>query len=396
MNGNKVKDNIPMKVYTIYVVKLDNLLEFNDLNCNGIADFIRTGDGLNRTSIQPIEPIYKGVSLKTAWNASGEKSSSDPANKSKSYEITISAKDQSYVKLNNSGNVTGVLDKLAFTFHLTAKLVHVDNATLPHFDVTVQQGMGGHRYGVVSAQRTGTVTVNGNVGKYAVKWDHLIEGWDFDPANTNKSLLLEFQAIVGNFVPDQLIDIARCMQNNYENGEASYTSDSGHQRVSEDGMGSDWQHRPGERLKMPRVDFQGNWTRVGWLTWTSNVEVDGQAKQMYAQIQGGRRVMLVGPMGLFAGFGLLGGLSYPGGDKIFHDPSVESDMMLYTESAPVRGVPAGLFLIGAIVIVVMIGAIAYARMKGLGPFYRKFDDTYDRPEPRDREPRNDWDRHYKK
>lgn len=189
VNGNKIKDNIPMKIYTIYIVKLDNLLEFNDLNGNGIADFIRTGDGLNRTSIQPIEPIYKGVSLKTAWNASGEKSISDPANKSKSYEITISAKDQNYVKLNNSGNVTGVLDKLAFTFHLTARLVHVANATLPHFDVTVQQGMGGHRYDVVSAQRTGTVTVNGDVGKYAVKWDHLIEGWDFDPANTNKSLL---------------------------------------------------------------------------------------------------------------------------------------------------------------------------------------------------------------
>lgn len=201
---------------------------------------------------------------------------------------------------------------------------------------------------------------------------------------------------MGNFVPEQLIDMARCMHNSYENGEASYTSDSGQQRVSEDGMGSDWQRRPGERLKMPRVDFQGNWTRVGWLTWTSNVEVDGQAKQMYAQIQGGRRVLLVGPMGIFAGFGLLGGLSYPGGDKIFHDPSVESDMMLYTESAPARVVPVGLFLIGAIVIVVIICAVAYARMKGLGPFYRKFDDTYDRPEPRDREPRNDWDRHYKK
>jgi hypothetical protein len=149
-------------------------------------------------------------------------------------------------------------------------------------------------------------------------------------------------------------------------------------------------------FKMPRVDFKGNWSKVAKLTWVSDVSVDGQRKSMYVQIQGGRKVLLSGPQGLFYGFGVLGGVSYPGGDKIYHDPMVESEMMLYTESASGRTIPLGLLLVAAVVIVAAIGAVAYARMKGLGPFYRKFDDAYDTPDPKEREPKNDWDRHYKK
>jgi hypothetical protein len=273
--------------------------------------------------------------------------------------------------------------------------MHVDNATLPHFDLTCEKGYGGHRYGVVNARHTGQVTVSGDVGKYAVKWDHLIEGWDFDPSNTNKSLVMEFHALVGNFVSDEMLDLAAAMKRAGDSGEARYSTDTSAGTVSEESSGTTWPSTPQRRIgiKMPRIDFEGNWTRIARFTWTSSVDVDGQEKQMYAQIQGGRRVILTGPQGLFAGFGVLGGFSYPGGNRIYHDPGVDSEILLYTSNE--RASPVGLVIIGILVcVVVIIAVVAYARVKGLGPFGEKFEDTYDHPTARQNQ--NDWKKHYMK
>ena len=394
-NGAKIGGNIPLKVYTMYVVKLEDIFEFNDTNGNGIADYyLRSGDGIRYGDYVAHEPVYKGVSLKTAWSASNAKVADDPVNKTRTYQITITAENMLYFRVGNV-STAGELNKLEFTFHLRAGVMHVDNATLPHFDLTCEKGYGGHRYGIVNAKYTGQVTVSGDVGKYAVKWDHLIEGWDFDPSNTNKSLVMEFHALVGNFVSDEMLDLAAAMKRTGDSGEARYSTDTSAGTVSEDSSGTTWPSTPQRRIgiKMPRIDFEGNWTRIARFTWTSSVDVDGQEKQMYAQIQGGRRVILTGPQGLFAGFGVLGGLSYPGGDRIYHDPGVDSEILLYTSNE--RTFPVGLVIIGILVcVVVIIAVVAYARIKGLGPFGEKFEDTYDHPTARQNQ--NDWKKHYMK
>jgi len=397
-NGAKIAGNLPLKVYTIYAVKLEDIFEFNDTNGNGIADYyVKNGDGIKYGDYVAHEPIYKGVSLKTAWTASNAKSADDPVNKTRTYQITITANNLPYFKVGNV-STAGELNKLEFTFHLRAGVMHVDNATLPHFDLTVEKGTGKQRYDVVGAKHTGPITVSGNVGKYAVKWDHLIEGWDFDATNTNKSLLMEFHALIGNFIPDEILDIAQAMKDTNDTGSARYSTDTSSGTISENNVGASWPGTMQRRIgfKMPRIDFEGNWTKVARFTWVSDVKVDGQTKNMYAQIQGGRRIVMTGPQGLFYGFGVLGGLSYPGGDKIFHDPMVESDMLLYTEKQSASRIGAIILLGMVVVIVVVVGAVAYMRMKGLGPFYRKFDDTYDRPDPKEREPKPEWDKHYKK
>jgi hypothetical protein len=148
------------------------------------------------------------------------------------------------------------------------------------------------------------------------------------------------------------------------------------------------------------------WTQAGRLTWVSDVEVDGAPARMYAQVQGARRVAERGPNGgLFYGIGVLGGFSYPGGARIFHDPSVESGTLLVDSTgkctppqcttiavdAVVRRLPLGIIVMVAVGAVLVLSALMYAKHRGLGPFHYRYEEALDRREP----PRvNDWDRAY--
>src|SRR5712664_1633950 len=71
--GRSVAENRSIKIYTLYAVKLDSLVEFRDLNVNSIADYARVynatthrfSDYINRG-----DTLYKKVDLNTNWTAS--------------------------------------------------------------------------------------------------------------------------------------------------------------------------------------------------------------------------------------------------------------------------------------------------------------------------------------
>src|SRR5437867_12721121 len=70
--GRSYAENRPIKIYTLYAVKLDSLVEFRDSNGNGIANYARVynsttdrfSDYINRA-----DTLYKKVDLNTSWTA---------------------------------------------------------------------------------------------------------------------------------------------------------------------------------------------------------------------------------------------------------------------------------------------------------------------------------------
>jgi hypothetical protein len=396
--GNEVRRNIHVRIFTIHAARLMSILEFDDKNGNGIADFTRTGN--DTTDLRESEPVFKGVNLGTAWTVTKRERKDDPANKSREFTLGLAAANLVYRSVRP---VNGTLDLVEFTFHLKATMRQVDDATVPHFDLTVERV--GERIHVTDAEYTGTVTASGKVGSYGVKWDHLIAGWDYAPANRKPGLVMEFQAIMANFVPPQVVEIGRALSQ-MTGDRSTWDTAAGEQSANEDAATDGWPDRLPSPMTTPRIHWMDRWARAGRLTWVTDVDVDGQPGRMYAQVQGARRVAERGPNGgLFYGIGILAGFSYPGGQRIYHDPTVESGAMIVDTTgkceppkcqtiggiAQTARLPLGVILMVAVSAVLILSALMYAKHRGLGPFHYRYEEALDRREPRKL---NDWDRAY--
>jgi len=199
-SGTELNVSLPIKVYTMYAVRLEDLFEYNDTDDNGVADYVRNSSGLQYSDYVQHEPIYKRVSLSRAWTASQVTATN--ATNERRWSFTLSASDLNYSKVNETAQLPvgdDKLNNLNFTFSLTARAVEVDNATLPQYRITVTRM--GSRYVVSDIERLADEIVNGKAISYGLKWSQEIVGWDYDPVNQNPGILLEFHAIIGNFVP---------------------------------------------------------------------------------------------------------------------------------------------------------------------------------------------------
>lgn len=392
-DGNVVEEDRLIKVYTMYAVKLDTLLEFGDLNDNGVLQYHRvyamgnfTGDYVGQ------EPIYKMVDLKTSWTQSEVEYAE--ADDSRSWSFDLTATDMPYVPLDNYTGAVGddMLNALELSFHLEANMVQMDNATLPQFRITVTRGPLGVMW-YYGAERMEDFQVAGKVVKYGVKWDQRIEGWDFDAANTvNPSLLLEFGALVGHWMPQTRaawmeMRVIRAV-NEYGYMAANEGTASEFRLNETAGVLSQVR-----TLTQNRLMFQGEWDRIGAMHWVTDVQVDGISEQLHAQIMAGIPVWTVGPnRAVFAGFAVLGGMAFPGGGLIVHDPTFEADALVDVSTQSEPRIPVLLLLVAAAVAVVIVAVVAATMLSGKKPGQKvqhRYEKTYS-SQP------GEWSKYYNK
>ena len=356
-DGNLVAENRTMKIYTLYAVKLDDMLEFNDSIDNGVMQGHRVYQNGNFTgNYSHIEQIHKKVELKTAWEQSPVVY--EETNDSRTWSFDLTASDLPYVALENYTGATGddKLNNLTLTFHLEANMVQVDNATIPQWRITVQRGMMGNMMWFYGLQRLDDMVVSGKIITYHVKWDQSIQGWDFDAANKNPSLLMEFEAIVGNFIPPAIETWMGMTTMTRMNEAGTMTCrDSSGSLSMDNNTGT---YSTPRVLTQPTLMFGGDRTRIGQFGWVSNVTVDGNQTLLHAQIMGGVPIWGVGMNGMaFRGFAILGGISYPGGSSIVHDPTFASEALVDLGSEVSPTFRVGLLIIGAVVMTIVIIAI---------------------------------------
>ncbi|MEW5759688.1 MAG: hypothetical protein AB1779_02855 [Candidatus Thermoplasmatota archaeon] len=375
-----------IKIYTIYAVKLEDFFEFNDTNGDGVCNYKRTGYGLRYKDYYAHEPIYKKVSLTTSWERS--KVEIKTTNNTKSWEFSLTARNLSYIPIGDSDTIresvkNDRLEKVQFNFYLRAELVEVSGVKVPVWKVTITKGDEANKTVKLEPK-----IYNGTSIRYAVKVDHIIEGWDFDPTNSNKYLLLEAHAIVGNAMP---LGLAKWINENLiknvkQGGNVKYTTEDGKEETMSEDDAADPNATTGEKprkigLKHPRLDLIDEWQRIGRLTWITNVTVDGVEKTMSFQVQGHRGfVERIGNRGLFIGFVILGGFAYPGGSSIVHDPEVGAETNIgLTEVGKAPAIKPKLPIIGIAIGVIVVGAavggfIVYMTKKKGG---KEFEGSYD-------------------
>lgn len=365
--GRNLGTEVPIRLKSVFGVRLLSLLEFEDQDGNGICNAIRTGEGLMPGTMEMSESVYKGVSLNTTWTRSDVHMVSNSTDGSVTLEFSLTATDLHYVNLSSGEVLTDqALDRLTFTFHLTARVV-TKNLSVPVYNVGMRMSSRGRSesdYDVEEFSTRETKNVTKDVLIYSLKTDHLIEGWDFDPDNSSPHLLLETRTLLGNAVPE---GVPKWMSLAFIRGlnrgaRAHYETVTGDDTVCED-VADEMPHDTPKSLIGPRLRFDDGWHRIGTFSWITDVNVttfnSTRALKMMYQIQGGRHMIITGEKGTFVGFGLIGGFSYPGGERIEHDPLLTVESVV-TESQEKANRAVGLAILLPVAFIILVMALTVA------------------------------------
>ena len=365
-DGEMIEENATVKIYTMYAVKLDSMLEFNDSDEDGAVNYTRTYDDGNFLNYTYEETVYKKVDLNTSWTASDVIETE--ANDSRAWDFSLTATDLPYELVDEAAETDvgdNVLNELKLSFHMTADLAQYDNVSLPQWRVTVTSGPLGKML-FMSAERLEPLQAEGKIMKYDVKWDQEITGWDYDPNNTSPAVLIEFHSLVGNFISPVMATWMEMKMLTYTNqvGVMNCASVEGELEVNE----STGDLIMPKQLTQTKLTFGTDLTEIGQLTWVDSVTVDGEPELVRVQIMAGHRVMamakVAGEMQWFTGFVALGAMVFPGGNSIIHDPVYSAEALVDVNVDSPTEIPVFLLLVGAVVIVLIVVAIAAVTTSG--------------------------------
>ena len=384
-DGNKLVSDKAIPVRTLYAQRFDTLYEFDDVDADGVWDTRRmageNGNGSEEVSLR--EPVHKKAPLRTAWTPS-DREKIEHGNGSWEWTVKLTAENLKY-----KSPIFGLwkdrnnrLDKVELTFHLYADVVNLTKSDIPVYRVEVE-GDSGSGYEISNSELIETRTYSGASISAHAKYDHYFEGWDFSEGNGNPSLLMSTEVIFLNAMnPTASEWFGKQYCDDFQNGKgsANFETDDGEEIIDEDdaveyeggdSVISEGVDKP-RLIRKNRLGFSDNWQRIGWLRWVSNVTVDGEEDEMFFQIYLAKRFMRVNAHGaMFSGFGLVGGFSYPGGERIFHDPSFEVSSFVIDvgddEERPLilrRIIVGGSIVVGvAVVVVIVISAMVRTRRR---------------------------------
>jgi hypothetical protein len=333
-HGALVSRNHPIPVKTVFAMKFEDIYEFNDTNQNGLCNVRvpKNGGAITPGQVLEHEPVYKKVSLTTAWELSNITMTQTGEN-SKSWEFALTARDLEYIIVGDPEKITanGTLDEVTLTFHLDAQWGEVTKSDVPVYKVGVKLNASGVQE-VIESEYLEDREYTGIAVTADFKIDHYISGWDYDPTNANPGLIMEIHALFGNAISPLVAEwiSLQFLRDINADGKVEFERADGAKEIigERDLKEAPPITDPGEQprlVRRNRLNFADNWQYIGRLTWESNVTVDGVEEQMYFQVHGGRRLQLdlsiLGRDWKFRGFLIMGGFSYPGGETIYHDPS---------------------------------------------------------------------------
>ncbi len=339
-------------VYTVLAQSLNRFIEFREVNATDGFDLMSV-DGLFPVPLTQNVPV-KALLLRTAWEFGGFSNATSGGVTNVTF--TVSATDLPYTRvLNNTGLGDGMLNRVAFTFHLTVD-TRDKSARLPWYKVKVDDGT---RYDVSQVEFLGYKNLTGPAVAMGAKYDHNITGWDF--AYPGDRLALETHLLFGNLIPERTAAFIhdafgadRADDGNRTLGDASTLNDTAPIRP--------------RLYTRDAVYFDDAFTRIGRFTWVTGVIVDGvyEPSGMTFNIQGGGRLLVDRNGALFSGFWLRGAFVYPAGQTIVHDPQLSAESFVGLPSA-VNLTPLTILAAQLAVVAIAMGPALYLRAKARRP-----------------------------
>lgn len=342
-------------IFTVFGQSFERLVEFRDVNEDGLLDFRR----IDAVVLGGDIPV-KAIQLRAAWRLEAPPAV-EVAGNATYVNFTLSARELGYtVVWDEAGHLPrrgtledGVLEHLAFTFHLKVTVSDFE-ADVPWYRVTVA-GRDERRPETVEYE--GLRTVSGTSVAMGAKYDHAIDGWDFglDPSR----LALENHVTYGNFVPRPVTRLVHAAAAEIHNNDSFDVREG--ETLAEDPV------RP--RLEPVTKDFiylDDTWYRVGRLSWASEVVVDGVTLEqgMTFEVHGGEPVVFEEHGNTFAGFRLRAAFIYPRGETIFHDPGIDAYARFFDLPSVANATPLTVLALQLAVVGLAMGPAILLRARG--------------------------------
>ncbi|UCF08758.1 MAG: hypothetical protein JSW28_03445, partial [Thermoplasmata archaeon] len=311
---------------------------------NGVFDFVKREDnpGIWAVSDQH-ESVTKAINLNRAWTRSENvreiSNVEDPT--TKSWEFSLWAEDVDYGIENEKGELIlsdpeNTLEKIEFTFHVTANVNEVNITGVPWYKVTVDSG---NHKSVTESEIIETKDYVGHSVTADFKFDHLIEGWDYSGGD---GLVLINHGFFANGIPEKVADWLgeQFMYKLKGGGEAVYEAIDPNQEDAVKAVvsnGTQEEDADGDGIVDPKlvskdvITFKDNWQEIGELTWVSDAVIDGEEGNVTYQVHGGQpfNEEFEKKDGYLRGFIIQGGYIYPAGSNIHHDPSLVATALLF-------------------------------------------------------------------
>lgn len=387
--GRVINDNQPLPTAHIAGQALPALVEFKDEGYdrpffgaedvgagNGLFDFMPVAGARGIGAFNPnwAEPIQKAVDLRTAWTLHHNSSTDvviDEADRSAELTFALSAYDLPYVYVRDGTPSGEVLDEVTITFHLTVRAVQ-KNIEMPWYEVEVDGDNVRH------SERVANHTLNGTAIEATMKYDHLIDGWDYQERDNSSRLMLTTYTAFSTFIPNGVAKWMRSqfLENHLPDATGALAYETDYEIDQDTGDASAYGARGGDagrddsgtndsrpddrgrvkyradkqmvnriqRVATNRLDFNDNWDRVARFQWVSDVEstVNGtttnetfmyqvhamQPLQLFMYRHDPDRLQEIRDRGVVRGIVVQGGYIYPAGDTVFHDPSFEVGTVL--------------------------------------------------------------------
>jgi hypothetical protein len=409
--GALIGRNEPIMVKTIFKQTFSTLIEYQDSNLDGLFNKAEKPDENN---VIRHEPVYKAVSLKTAWHKSEiNKQIFDDNVMEFSFDLT--AKELPYRILGDPEMIDtrGKLDLVKFTFHVYMKKDAVTKEDIPVYRIDVETGEDEKIIDVKNAEKEDERDYKGTRISTKVKYDYLINGWNYDSTNTNPMLYLDMDISllragdgrIAMWMQERELEDAmrykeRCqyrdkddvdrefyLEESEEGGEYQYVEDEyvedemDRKHMEEEEMRKGTHSRSGmmedeppgdlegedaltlkdfedpELIKDNQLRFADDLYKLGGFSWLNNVTADGKDVLIKFQIQNVGWIKKFIDGKYFVGMFIKGGFNLPGASKIYHDPTFAADMYeLDISSEPIEasGLSQGKVILISVILMVII------------------------------------------
>ena len=370
---------VGIPVNTAFYQKLDGIIEYDDLNNDGLFNVKSQGkagtlDEITKANVSH-ESIMKYISYSNlTWIPSvlTEECNGNVCQ----FDFSLEATSISYQ--GNDVNASQSLDLIKYIFHITTTETAVEVEAMPHYRVETHKDR--HKNLKIDyTKQIGSSNITADVLKNVWKYDQILEGWD---ASSNESRLMtvveygmgaymkdsvaewtmdQFQKMPGPkpFVAQAKKDSAihtpppppknvhdkfghplKCggsyveMGNNGQGNEQkdskkfekTHCSPEG-EELMEEGVSNASVVRAGG------LHFDNDGAKMASIRWVSNATVDGVEEEVLFQVHGIRPINKGDlqnsslPNGHYKGVRMIGGYNHPVGENITHDPEYDIDVM---------------------------------------------------------------------
>lgn len=377
-NGD-FKKRVGIPVHTLFFQKLDGILEYEDVNDDGIFNLQGKGvagtlQEMKENNLQH-EPIMKWISYKdVSWEMVDFNQNCDGNNCS--IEFSLMAENLSYESKDDISNES--LELVRYDFRISTQENSMEVEDVPHFRVGFNRGSN-NQVRVDSSDEIGSKNVSAEVLNSVWKYDQVVNGWDAEGNDSRLLTVVEYG--MGSYMNENVAGWAKeqygklpgpkpfaghapakkdlgargpqldthdrfghplkCDLGYVENNESQDNeSTKEHLRKYQDTHCSS----DGDELKEDRITnasmiragglhFDDDGARWGSIRWVSNATIDGVEEEVLFQIHGIRPVVKADlrntslPDGMYKGVRMIGGYNHPIGDNIVHDPEYDVDVL---------------------------------------------------------------------